>query len=186
MKNLFPSLPDTPVLADVFRRFPASIAPLLEYHDRVLRQESDLTVGERELIAAYVSALNSCRFCQGGHVVYAEAHGIDPATIAALLDDPNAEDIAIDPRLRPILAYVRKLTQEPSRMVEADAAAVYAAGWSEEALFDAVQTCALFCLMNRIVEGTGVPPRPPHRREPGEALPRMDSYLAFGKSIGVA
>lgn len=40
-------------------------------------------------------------------------------------------------------------------MVEADAAAVYDAGWDEQALFDAVSVCALFKLMNRIVEGSG-------------------------------
>jgi hypothetical protein len=41
-------------------------------------------------------------------------------------------------------------------MVEADAAAVYAAGWDEQALFDAISVCALFNLMNRIIEGSGV------------------------------
>jgi hypothetical protein len=59
-------------------------------------------------------------------------------------------------KLEPLLNYVRKLTEGPSRMTECDAAAVYAAGWSDEALFHAVAICAYFNQMNRLVEGTGI------------------------------
>ena len=109
MKNLFPSLPSDPKLADVFRRFPRTIRPLLEFHDVLLRGESDLSVGERELIAAYVSSLNACQFCLDGHEVFARAHGIDPDLIRAMLDD--IDSVEVDDRLRPLLAYVRKLTE---------------------------------------------------------------------------
>ena len=119
MKRLFPSLTDDPKLGDVFRRFPEGLAPLMEYHDRVLRDEGPLTVGERELIAAYVSSLNACSFCLDGHVTFARAHGIDAEVIAALLEDVESE--VVDPKLRPILKYVAKLTLTPSRLVEADA-----------------------------------------------------------------
>lgn len=45
-------------------------------------------------------------------------------------------------------------------MTEADANRVYAAGWDEQALFDAVSVCALFNFMNRIVEGSGIKANP--------------------------
>ena len=185
MKNLFPSLPEAPKLADVFRRFPKTIRPLLEYHDLLLRTESDLTIGQRELIAAYVSGLNACRFCFNGHVAFAHAYGIDPTAISALVDD--FDNAPVENSLRPILRYVRKLTETPAMMTEADAQAVYNAGWSEDALFDAVQVCALFNLMNRIVEGTGVQPFAEDTKKTGNIAPsRLESYLEFGKSIGVA
>ena len=111
-------------------------------------------MAERELIATYVSALNACRFCTGSHLVYVEVFGLDPALIEALLDDP--ETAPVDPSMRPLLAYVAKLNTLPSRLVEADARAVFDAGWSEAALFEAVQVCALFNMMNRIIEGTGI------------------------------
>ena len=184
MKRLFPSLPENPVLPDVFRRFPATIRPLLEYHDLLLRNDSDLSVGEREMIAAYVSSLNACTFCMDGHVAFARAFGVDPDMIAAMLADLDSAEVPV--KLRPILHYVRQLTLEPAKMTESLAHAVYDAGWSEEALFDAVQTCALFNFMNRIVEGTGVVPRP-KPPEGAQTLPTAThSYLAFGKSIGVA
>jgi len=184
MAEIFPSLPDEPKLGDVFRRFSAFVRPLLEVHDIVLRGESELTVGERELIAAYVSSLNACMFCFNGHEAFARAHGIAPDLIAALLNDIETADI--DDRLRPLLAYVEKLTRAPSRIVAADAEAVFAQGWSEEALFSAVQVCALFNFMNRIVEGTGVTPfNEDHDADPERPLPRMDSYLEWGRRMGM-
>ena len=41
-------------------------------------------------------------------------------------------------------------------MTEEDSQAVYDAGWSEEALFDAIQVCGVFNLVNRIIEGSGI------------------------------
>jgi uncharacterized peroxidase-related enzyme len=150
----FPSLPPDPQLTDVFRRFPRGLWPLCEYHDAVLRADSPLTIAQRELIAAYVSGLNACNYCHGAHRIYAEIHGVDPALFDGLMTDPEHADV--EPGLLPILNYVRKLTLSPATVRESDAKAVYAAGWSEEALFDAICVCALFNFMNRIVEGCGV------------------------------
>jgi len=151
--KIFPSLPDNHQLDSVFRRFPHAAAPLLEYHDRILRDPSPLTVAERELIAAYTSGLNACTYCHGSHVIAASAFGIDEHIFEGLIAD--LETANIDAKVKPLLAYVRKLTLTPSKMVPADAEAVYEAGWDEQALFDAVSVCALFNMMNRIVEGTG-------------------------------
>jgi hypothetical protein len=62
------------------------------------------------------------------------------------------------------MTYLRPL---PSRAVlrdvfaafpltAADAEAVLAAGWEEQALHDAASVCGLFNLMNRLVEGLGI------------------------------
>ncbi|MGB5103220.1 MAG: peroxidase-related enzyme [Steroidobacteraceae bacterium] len=183
----FPSLPPQPVLGDVFKRFPAGAAALLEYHDVVLRGPSPLTVGEREMIAAYVSGLNACAYCHGAHQVIAEIHGIDPTVLAGLVSDPASAGVAA--RLLPVLAYVRKLTLTPGRMVDADAAAVFAAGWSEEALFHAVSICALFNFMNRIVEGCGVQTdegvRAEQRARHLELKDDSHTYASFGRRIGL-
>jgi hypothetical protein len=58
--------------------------------------------------------------------------------------------------MKPLLRYVGKLTLTPSRMIPADAEAVFQAGWDERALHDAVSVCALFNLMNRLVDGLGI------------------------------
>ncbi len=187
MKRLFPSLPSSATLGDVFKAHPGKIPPLLEYHDRVMRADSPLSVGERELIAAYVSGLNACSFCHGAHVMQARAFGIEPDLVEQLMDDP--ETAPVDAALKPILAYVAKLTLTPTRLVEADADAVYAAGWSEEALFDAIQTASLFCMMNRFLEGTGITEYHSDPRTANEAtlapMRSSTAYSDFGRRLGI-
>lgn len=153
-KRIFPSLPEDPQLSDLFKRFPHAVAPLVDYHDRLLRDSSPLTVAERELIAAFVSGLNACHFCHGAHILAAKAYGIDDRIFSELMADPQTA--SIEPRLKPILAYVRKLTLSLASISPSDAQAVYDAGWDEQALFDAVSVCALFNMMNRIVLGAGI------------------------------
>lgn len=183
----FPSLPDRPVLGDVFKRFPDGVGPLLEYHDVLLRGPSPLSVGEREMLAAYVSALNACRYCHGAHRTIAEVHGVDAGVLERVVLDPATA--GVDAKLLPLLAYVRKLTETPSRVVDADAAAVYAAGWDEQALYHAISVCALFNFMNRLVEGCGVVTDDQvieSQRARYEAL-RDDpaSYRKFGHGLGI-
>jgi uncharacterized peroxidase-related enzyme len=126
----------------------------LEYHDAILRNESELTVGERELIAAYVSALNDCHYCFSAHRDHAKAWGI-PANlfgdVRVHLDDPE-----LPPRMAPVLAFVRRLTVDPAGTGPTDAQAVYDAGFSEEGLFDIISVTALYNFMNRILEGAGI------------------------------
>lgn len=56
----------------------------------------------------------------------------------------------------PLMAYVRKLTLSPSRLVAADAQAVFAAGWDEQALHDTIAVVCLFNFMNRFADGHGI------------------------------
>ncbi|GJL91635.1 carboxymuconolactone decarboxylase family protein [Hyphococcus sp.] len=182
---LFPSLPETPHLADVYRRFPEHVKPILIYHDLLLRGESPLTIGERELIAAYVSGLNACKFCFGAHKLYAELFGFDPVMIEKMV--ANLYTAPVEEKLKPLLRYAGKLITLPPELTEADAKAVYDAGWSERALFDTIQISALFSYMNRIIEGTGV--AYDHEKHPlteDEKNERRErTYADFGKVLGI-
>lgn len=183
----FPSLPERPTLADVFRRFPDGVKLLCEYHDIVLRGPSPLTIAQRELIAAYVSGINACDFCHGAHRIIAEVHGIEPAWFEGLVADPAGA--GVEARLLPLLSYARKLTNAPARMTDADAKAVYAAGWDEQALYHTILICALFNLMNRVIEGCGVVTDPAVRAEQRErhekTKNRLDTYREFAERLGL-
>lgn len=183
--SLFPSLPENPHLADVYKAFPECVKPLLDYHDALLRGESPLSIAERELIAAFVSGLNACSFCFGAHKIYARAFGVDEAVIDALVAD--VDKASVDEKLKPLLKYVAKLKDLPPKLTTGDAQAVYDAGWSERALFDAIQVAALFNYMNRIIEGTGVTfdyALNPLSEEEFEAR-KTRRYSDFGKAIGI-
>jgi len=149
-----PSLPGDAVLLDVFRAYPEIYRPLLDYHQALLRGPSPLSVAERELIAAYVSGLNACRYCHGVHQATAQAFGTGEGTLAALLADVSTAPVP--ERMKPLLEYADKLTVSPAKITPADARSVLDAGWDERALHDAVAVCGLFNLMNRLVEGLGI------------------------------
>lgn len=152
--SFFPSLPEDAGVRHLMSLNPDAGRALVAFHTAVLRQDTALTAKDKELLAAYVSGLNACQYCHGVHRETAIAFGIDAALIDVLMVDPAAAQV--EPRLRPLLAYARKLTLEPARMTAADAHAVFDAGWNERDLHDAVLTIGLFNLMNRLLEGHGL------------------------------
>ena len=177
------SLPRDAVLADVFKAFPDHAKIRMQYSEALMRGESPLSVGERELIAAFVSGLNACAYCHGVHEATARAFGLDEGLVARLIADGDAA--SADDRMKPILRYVRKLTLTPAKMVQSDADAVFAAGWSERALHDAISVCAWFNFMNRYVEGHGIKGDPDAYRLAARRL-HDDGYLANMKALGPA
>ncbi len=132
--------------------------PIMYFHQALLRGESPFTVQERELMAAFVSGVNACEYCYGAHASVAELFGVPEEMITSLVADVDSAEI--DDKLRPVFSFLRKLTLTPTRMTQADADAVYEAGWNEQALYDAVQVCCLYNFMNRFVEGLGLTPIP--------------------------
>jgi uncharacterized peroxidase-related enzyme len=149
-----PSLPQHATLPELFRQYPEIGALLGPLHQFVMRGPAPISEKDRELIAAYVSTVNACDYCAGSHGAVAKAFGVPEETLASLANGVAAMDV--DEKLRPILRYVEKLTRTPSRMTQADADAVFAAGWNEDALFRAVLVCCVFNFMNRLVEGSGL------------------------------
>lgn len=155
-------------LLDVFRTYPEVARPLLELHEAVLRGPSPFTVAERELMAAYVSGLNACDYCHGVHSRTAAAFGVPWDVLAVVIVD--LDQAPVDPRLKPVLRYLGKLTRDPAQVTEQDAEDVLLAGWDERALHDAVLVCGIFNLMNRMVMGLGVEATPDHHRISADRL----------------
>lgn len=193
-----PSLPDPTNLADVIKQFPKGWATLLDFHDEVLRSEGPLTIAERELIAAYVSGLNGCRFCYNAHTVYAESFGVAGEVFAPLMQD--ADSAPVEEAMRPILAYARLLTLDPKQVSEAHVQAILDAGWPEAAVAETSKVVALFAFMNRIVMGMGVADftatydkrreavrRQPieRRRHANETQLGASSYRQYGEQLGL-
>lgn len=78
----------------------------------------------------------------------------DRALVNAVLEDPLAAPIP--PREKSLFAFVEKMNRDSTRIAQADVDAVKAAGWSDEALFDAITVCSLFRFYNAWVDATGV------------------------------
>lgn len=156
-------------VAAVMRRYPGQAMPMMQFSEQLLRTgECDFTHEERELIGAYASGVNNCTYCYNTHKATAEAFGIEAGLLDSMVND--LETAAVDEKMRPVLRYVRKLTETPSKMVQADADAIFDAGWDENCFHYAVMICAMFNMMNRIMDGYGITNTAEFRRSQGERL----------------
>jgi uncharacterized peroxidase-related enzyme len=118
--------------------------PLIEFHEALLRGESPFTVPQREMMAAFVSGINACQYCYGAHTASSKQFGVPEQLIVDLV--ANIDTTQIDEEMKPVLHYLRKLTLTPTKLTQADADAVFAAGWDERALYDAVLVGCLYKL----------------------------------------
>ena len=174
------SLRHDAVLPHLFKAYPETARPLLDYHQALPRGPSPLSVAQRELIAACVSGLNACAYCHG---VYAATAGAFRATSdlrGALLADATP----IEPPMRAVLRQLRKLTRLPAeRPARADAEAVYTAGWDERAPHDAISARAPFDVMNRLVEGAGLAATPDYAAAPAGRLSAPAGYAGLRRML---
>jgi len=173
---LFPSISKNDRLPIALAKFNTGVEkPLMQLHDVLMRSEdSPFSIAERELLAAYVSGImNDCGYCVNIHSMIAIQFGIKEGLLESLLGDLEKADM--DENFKPILRYVKKLTLEPTKMTQADSDAVYNAGWSERALYDAMLICCTWNFMNRFVEGVGLDVDPEQYKESAKML--MTGYL---------
>jgi uncharacterized peroxidase-related enzyme len=114
-----------------------------------MRGPSAWSVGDRELMAAFVSKVNACEFCIKAHAAVAERAYRASATVSAVLSD--LESASIEEPLRATLGMLRKLTREHA--VDAnDMRAVLAAGASREQIEDALAVSFAFNTTNRLAD----------------------------------
>jgi uncharacterized peroxidase-related enzyme len=171
----FPSLGGKATVPDILKMSPSAGKALLEMHEAIMRGPSALSPGQRELIAAYVSGLNKCQYCYGVHSQTAKAYeDIPEAAVDGMM--ANLETAGFDDKIKPILRFARKLTEAPSSITDADAQAVFDAGWDEKALHDATMVACCFNFMNRLLEAHGVHGNDALYRERGPML-KQHGYL---------
>ena len=150
--KIFPSLPENPDIMDVYKHFEQFEGPLFSQVQFVMRGESELSFGERELIAAYTSVLNSSSYCVGMHASIANAYGISEDILTTLADDQFS---GLEEKTTALLKFVKKAVLHSDKISRADTDTLLNAGWSEQAIFSALSVCALFCQVNVIVNSTG-------------------------------
>ena len=156
---------------------PETALPLNQLVEVLLQGPSTLTKGERELIGAYVSRLNECRFCASTHGAIAKHHLDDGAIVSKVMDDP--ETAPVSSKLKMLLRIASKVQQGGRRVTSEDVDAARAEGATDIEIHDTVLIAAAFCMFNRYVDGldTTVPEDPGIYDQIG-AYRAMRGYLA--------
>lgn len=165
--SYLPSIPDGTLL-DVFKTWPTLARHIHEFAETLMRGPSPFSEGERELIAAYVSSLNGCEYCQASHTEVAGRFGIDTGLVDAAVED--IETSGVPDKLKPVLRYCRVLNDRPDRVEKSHVDAMFKAGWDETAVCHAAVVCGYFNLMNRWVDGLGIPVDPQMVKMAGRML----------------
>ena len=143
-------LPDAAKL--VFYRPEFYGAPMKEFTQEAMRGSSAWSVGDRELMAAFVSQTNECAFCIGAHTATATRAYRDAAKVSAVLS--NLETAPIEEPLRATLRMLGKLTREHA-VTPDDMRAVLAAGVSREQIEDALAVSFAFNTTDRLADAFG-------------------------------
>ena len=125
--------------------------PIRELTHILLRGESTLTEGERELIATVVSAGNACRFCTAAHTAAANTYLSDPEIAEQVKRDPATANVS--PKMRALLIIARAAGQSGRQVSAEMVAAAKAEEATDREIHDTVLIAALFSLYNRYVDG---------------------------------
>lgn len=168
--------PDFPGIVSLFMYDRDVAKNLTAMGETIMRRPRGLSTGERELIAAFVSKMNDCMFCQVSHQTCAEELlGTD--LVDQVLNAENVEVLSMKMRHLLIVAlHVQQLNRDclPRAILEARNA-----GATDEEVHDTVLVTSFFSMCNRYVDGLGTTFTVGEPEEGGRSL------ATYGYTMGI-
>ena len=142
-----------PGIRSLFMFRPETAGPLNALVQTLLHNpHPTLSAGERELIATYVSRLNTCKYCCNIHGAIAQHQlGNNAEIVKQVLADP--ETAPINSKLKALLKIAAKVQSGGKNVTEDDVAFARSEGATDIEIHDAVLIAAAFCMYNRYVDG---------------------------------
>jgi uncharacterized peroxidase-related enzyme len=147
---------DMPGIVGLMMFRPETAEPLNALAETLLRADNSLSRGERESIAAYVSYLNECRFCERSHSAFAARQldgGLEGGYDIVDSIKRDRHDAPVSEKLRALLGIAAAVQGSGRNVSEADIGAARAAGATDVEIHDTVLIAAAFCMYNRYVDG---------------------------------
>jgi uncharacterized peroxidase-related enzyme len=140
-------------------RRPAEWRAFFAYHDALmLREDSGLTKGEREMIVTTTSAANHCLYCVVAHGAILRIYEKKPLVADQVATNYRKADIS--PRQRAMLDFAMKVCLHSHEIEDADFTPLHAYGFSDEDIWDIASITAFFGLSNRIASFSNMLPNP--------------------------
>ena len=145
------------------------------------RPRAGLSVGERELIASFVSNLNECKFCTDSHTACAEQY-LGEDTVREVIRRSNAE--ALPMRMQALLSVAACVQALDRDQLAVQVKVAKDLGVTDEELHDTVLVCAFFNMCNRYVDGLGTTFRPGEPEEGGRSLHKYGYIFGVRRFFG--
>jgi uncharacterized peroxidase-related enzyme len=127
---------------------------LADFTQGVMRGPSPLSPGIRELIAAFTSRRNDCPFWIGSHAAGAAELLEDSELVLSILEDFRSSRLS--DKEKALFEFIEKVNHTSNQIKQEDVDSAKRAGWTDEAIYDAINVCALFNFYNRWIDATGV------------------------------
>jgi len=136
---------------------PAEWRAFFAYHDALmLKEDSGLTKGDREMIVVAVSGRNHCIYCVVAHGAILRIYEKKPMVADQVATNHLKADIT--PRQKAMCDFAIRITEASYQIGDADFAALREHGFSDEDAWDIGAIAAFFGLSNRMANMTGMRP----------------------------
>ena len=145
-----------PNVLAAFAKFPKQFEGFTKLYNALMLGESGLTKLEREMIAVTVSSENHCFYCLVAHGSAVRELSNDPQLgerIAA-----NFRSAELPKKQEELLNFTKKLTKEPSEIVENDRKKLRDVGYTDRDIWDISAIVGLFNMTNRLASATEMEP----------------------------
>jgi len=145
-----------PGILKCFATHPSLLEQMIALASTLLFSESHLSRKIKEMIATYISALNSCPYCFDSHASSLRTQGGSDELLQAL-SNANLDSTSLSLRDRRMLDFVGKVTIESYKISPADIDLMKGVGWDQQEIAEAVHITALFACFNRVANAFGLP-----------------------------
>jgi uncharacterized peroxidase-related enzyme len=125
---------------------------IAEFTEMLLRGDSPLTRGEREVISTYVSLLNGCNFCRAAHESIARKVLAEESNLVDIIYH-DLDSANISEKLKILLKIAAKVQKSGHDVTADDIQQAKLQGATDREIHDTVLISAAFCMFNRYVDG---------------------------------
>ena len=142
-----------------FARRPAEWRAFFAYHDALmLKEDGNLTKGDREMIVTTTSAANKCTYCVIAHGAILRIYEKKPLVADQVA--VNYLKAEISPRQKAMLDFAMKVCLQSHDINDDDFKALHAHGFDDEDAWDIAAITAFFGLSNRMASFADMMPNP--------------------------
>ncbi len=142
-----------PGIRSLFMFRPETAAPLNQLVQTLLHNpHPTLSAGERELIATYVSSLNTCKYCATIHGAIAK-HQLNKNGEVVQQVIHDMENASISNKMKALLRIAAKVQAGGKQVTEKEITGARNEGATDIEIHDTVLIAAAFCMYNRYVDG---------------------------------
>src|ERR1700744_5029423 len=168
---------EEPGIRGLLRYRPETGRPISELAEGLLRGPSTLTRGERELIAAYVSALNECRYCSASHSACAAAQ-LQGGMALVQQVRADASTAPVTAKLKTLLVIAAAVQQSGLNVSAVQVNEAREAGATDLEVHDTFLIAGGFSMFHRHVDGLATTvPEAPDVQAPGAQRLVREGYL---------